>query len=193
MQSHTASLSHSDNGGGIIEEEEVIVAPPDRFSADNCATPTPGDYTPISGTGLDSGTSTPRSLESSSMDNLAVKLSPLTSSLLKIEKNKPRSPNVAHSLHESHSTEPVNSSSDDSPLEKLDHLKLSIAPRDSPIAMATTRVLSILSSSQHNLKPSEKNLSKTSSEEDNPDYTLTSLHRGSSTDSESNFSEGTNM
>ncbi len=54
------------------------MAPPDIFSGgDNCATPTPGDFMSNSGTGTDSGASTPVYLDSPSVESLTGKVSPL--------------------------------------------------------------------------------------------------------------------
>lgn len=190
-------MLRSDSEGGLEEDETVIVAPPEVFSGDNCATPTPGDFSSHTGSGMDSGTSTPRYSDSLSTESMTGKASPLTMFLAKAEKinSKPRSSSLTHSLQEHQVAKTTSGSSvrdDDDDTRPDLHTKLYIAPHDSPAAKATSRILSILSSSQHNLKPSGTK----SSSEDNPDYSLTSLPRHtSSLESESldSVAEGTDM
>ena len=132
------------------------------FAGENCATPTPGDVTPRGGT--DSGTSTPRCLGSPSVD-----ISPLAAHLLKAERQgespssdkqtKIQSSSISHALHSAHTTTTNTSNSNNTesdcstPSEpRAEYTKLSIAPLDSPIAAATSRVVSILANSQQNPK-----------------------------------------
>ena len=135
--------------GGGTEEYDIIVAPPDIFSGgDNCATPTPGDFLLCSpgggggGGGCDSGTSTPRyQPESPCVDTLPSKASPLATYLLKAEKPTERAAKT-----QSPSQLAVSLQRSDEPPTPTDHPKLSIAPRDSQTAAATSRILSKLSS-----------------------------------------------
>lgn len=193
------NVSRSDSGGGGGEEEEddVIVAPPETFSGDNCATPTPGDFiTSHSGTGIDSGSSTPRYLDSPSTSSDAltgvVSPSPLSTHLQKAgeisgEKSANLSSNMMQSSHDCHNI--AESSRKASSVGKSEFTKLSIAPRDSPTAMVTSRILRVLAGAKQNSKNS---VTKTSSEEDNPDFSLTRL--SSTPESESGTSEeGTDM
>lgn len=165
----SADVSRSDSGGGI-EDDYLIVAPPDLFSGDNCATPTPGDF----GTGTDSGCSTPRLLDSPLVD-MSSKASPLATYLMKAERggssdtskeiSKPRvqTSNLAHSIYRAPGGTPqprdVSDNQPQSPTNP-EFSKLSIAPHDSPMAAATNRVLGILSSSNHTPKPSERGVAE---------------------------------
>ena len=121
--------------------------------------------TPVPRGGTDSGTSTPRYLDSPNLDSLSSggKVSPLAAHLLKADRlsespnqTKIQSSNISHALHESHTTTPGatngstrNDDGDTVPPStsevKQERTKLTIAPRDSPAAMATDRVLGILS------------------------------------------------
>lgn len=165
---HYSSSSDASRGN---EEDDLIVSPPEVFAGENCATPTPGNVTPVPRGGTDSGTSTPRYLDSPNLDTSpsSGKISPLAAHLVRTDKQsespnqtKIQSSNLPHSLHEAHTTSTTNnsstaaSSSDSNSFSgdslspstsdvKLERTKLAIAPRDSPAAMATDRVLSILS------------------------------------------------
>lgn len=162
-------MSTSSDSGGGPDEYDIIVAPPDIFAGDNCATPTPGDFITGPGAGMDSGTSTPRYMDSPSVDTPPSKTSPLATFLLKTEKpsdppvkSKTQPSNLAQSSHKAPNSPPNGSSAShhDQQLSKL-----SIAPRDSPVAVATSRVLSILSNTQPKMKASGRNVADPSSEE----------------------------
>lgn len=215
MLSHHLSNSSDISPGN--EEDDIIVAPPDVFASENCATPTPGDVSPIPRGGTDSGASTPRCLDSPSLDipSFGGKVSPLTSHLVRTERlgefpyserqqTKFQSSSISHALHEAHtmttdttttrnsssSSESNNKCSSSDPHRRSDLTKLTIAPLDSAIAAATSRVLSILSNSQKSLgtgstatAPSKN--STLTEEADNPDISLRSLTRESSNQSDS--------
>ena len=150
------------------------MAPPEVFAGENCATPTPGDVTPNSRAGTDSGTSTPRYLDSPSLD-----VSPLTSHLLKAERlgefaysekqqTKIQSSSISHALHMTHMTTapdtPTSSCSDYTSTSESDcneqssvpsdNTKLSIDLQDYPVASTTSGDLSTMSSSPQSLKSS---------------------------------------
>lgn len=182
----SALVSRSDSGGGGAKNEDDIVAPPDIFSGDTCATPTPGDF--LVGGG-DSGTSTPRYLDSPSAESLHTKSSPLAAFNLKADKpgNSPPSPRgsprtsslvqtTAASVR-SHTREPDDNDRDAS-------ADLSVVSCGSP----SGRMFSILTSSQHTSRPSDQSLPEQLSEEI-PDYSLTSLPSTTSIGSVSNDSE----
>ena len=190
LPSATVSLSDS---GGVIEDDDIIVAPPDIFSGgDNCATPTPGDFLllPAGGSsgGTDSGSSTPRYLDSPSAESLSsIKgSSPLASYLLRAEKPseialKEKAKTLPSSnLASSHKKAPdivARSSSaalssgqgsvtaEAPPPVPVKYSKLAIAPRNSPAAAATSHILSILSSSQHSPRSSRPGSSASSADD----------------------------
>lgn len=192
QQLPVAFVSRSDSEGGGTKDEDDIVAPPDIFSGDTCATPTPGDFL-LGGGGGDSGTSTPRYLDSPSVESLHSRGSPLASFNLKAEKagDSPPSPRARSTLVQSTT---ARGSARKVERDDADHGSNSaglppVTSCDSP----SGRMFSILTSSQHNLRPSDQTRPEEFSEEI-PDYSLTSLPSTTSIGSVSNESEeGTDM
>ena len=190
-----ALVSRSDSEGGGTKDEDDIVAPPDIFSGDTCATPTPGDFLLGSGGG-DSGTSTPRYLDSPSVESLHGKgSSPLASINLKAEKSgdSPPSPRARSTL--------VQSTAARGGARKIEHddggdqgsSSTDLPPAPVSCDSPSGRMFSIFTSSQHNLKPSNQSHPDEFLEEI-LDYSLTSLPSTTSIESVSNEpEEGTDM
>lgn len=174
-----------------VKDEDYIVAPPDIFSGDTCATPTPGDFL-VGGIGTDSGSSTPRYLDSPSVESLTSKASPLATHHLMPDRH--RSSSLTPKEAPGTSSLVQTTSSGISPQD--DHSSVDTSSGDLGRVTCDSpsgRMLSILPSAQHNLKPSDKNLSDEFSEEI-PDYSLTSMPSATSLGSQSNCSEeGTDM
>ncbi len=145
-----------------------------------CATPTPGDFlTGRSLAGTDSGSSTPRCLDSPSVESLISKASPLAVHHRKAGKSTDTreasslaQPSFSSARGPSHTGE----------IEGGEHSPEipDLSSQDTP----SSRMLSILTSSQHGLRSSER----AGVVEDIPDYSLTTLSSATSL-SEFNCSE----
>ena len=169
------------------EELTVVVAPPDHFLGDDSATPTPmQDYE-----SLDSGKSTPRFLESPSLDVLTGKSSPLVVAQYRSSDDQAHRTDQK-ALDSSSRIEPESSRPSLSPLAKTVYSSSQSAEQSTTEVnkpgSQSPKGLSIFPSSQHDCQPTEHS---STDEEDVASYTL--LRESATTSSESEVSLTTGL
>ena len=177
----------------------MIVQPPDTFLGDESATPTPGmdnDYI-----GVDSGKSTPRYVDSPSVDSMAGKMSPLV-----VATQQLLSTDTLTETQESGSTirdalQPLSPLAMDCVVAATTENSTNPGPSntitDSNLkangSKSTAKVMSIYSSTEHDSKPAQEHRQL----ESIPSFSLSRMSTSTSLESHSNGAseddEGTNL
>ena len=155
----------------------MVVAPPDSFLGDDSATPTPM----MDNESLDSGKSTPRFLESPSMDSLTGKSSPLVvaqyrssdDQIHRTDQGSPDSSNTDQRMEAESNRQPL------SPLAKSFYSSQNT--EQSAKSAPRSKGLSIYPSSQHDCQPEQHT---STDEEDIVSYKLSRESTNTSKDSE---------
>ena len=153
----------------------MVVAPPDSFLGDDSATPTPM----LDNESLDSGKSTPRFLESPSMDSLTGKSSPLVVAQYRLSDDQIH--RTDQGSPDSSMDQRIESESNRQPLSPLaKSFYSSQNTEESAKLVPRSKGLSIYPSSQHDCQPEQHSID----EEDIASYKLSRKSTNTSMESE---------